>query len=301
MAARSLWKGFLKLNLVSVPVKAYSATTSSSGEISLNQLHAPCNSRIRYKKTCHIHGEVPNEEIVSGYEYSKDQYVVINTDELEKLRTESDKAIRMDNFFPAKTFDAVYLTGKNYYLVPDGPIGQKAYQVICQGMLEADCYAIGQVVMHNKEQLVLLRPSDKLLVMSQLNFANQVASPATFEEEITKTSIESEELQLVKTLIKSMSKPTLDMSPYKDEYTAKLTKLIEAKVAGQELVTPPSEEPIQVINLMEALRKSVAQAGKKIPVPAAAKTVAAEKGKPPRKMAASKGVQPQQARKRKTS
>jgi DNA end-binding protein Ku len=193
----------------------------------------------------------------------------------------------------------VYLTGKNYYLVPDGPMGQKAYQVIYQGMIEADSYAIGQVVMHSKEQLVLLRPTHNLLMMSQLNFANQVASPATFEEEITKTPIESEELQLVKTLIKSRSKPKLDMSPYKDEYTAKLTKLIEAKVAGEELVAPASQEPIQVINLMDALRKSVAQVRKEAPAPA--KTAASTKPKPPRKMAPSKGVQAEPARKRKSS
>src|SRR5262245_51232245 len=138
MAARSLWKGFLKLSLVSVPVKAYSATTSGGGEIQLNQLHAQCNSRIRYKKTCEIHGEVAQDQIVSGYEYSKGQYVIVNPDELEKLRTEDDKAIRIDTFVPEDAFDPLYLTGKNYYLVPEGPIGQKAYQVILQGMSESE-------------------------------------------------------------------------------------------------------------------------------------------------------------------
>jgi DNA end-binding protein Ku len=293
MAARSQWKGFLKLSLVSVPVKAYSATTSAGGEIQLNQLHAECNSRIKYKKTCPIHGEVPQEGIVSGYEYAKDQYVIINTDELEKLRTEDDKAIRVDTFIPEDSFDPLYLTGKNYYLVPDGPIAQKAYQVICQGMLDTKRLAVAQVVMHSREQLVLLRPLHGFLLMSTLNYATQISSPASFEEEMPKTPVAPEELQLVKTLIKASSKDKADFTGYKDVYTQKLSQLIEAKVSGKELVAAPSQEPIQIINLMDALRQSVEQTQKG--------EAAATEAKPPRKMAASKGTKPAQVRKKKTS
>src|SRR5947209_12151689 len=116
MAPRSTWKGFLRINLVSVPVKAYTATASGGGEVRLNQLHKECHSRINYKKTCPIHGEVPNDEIVSGYEYSKGQYVVVDTAELDKLRTEDDKAIKIDTFVAPDAVDPVYYTGKTYYL-----------------------------------------------------------------------------------------------------------------------------------------------------------------------------------------
>src|SRR5436190_21089996 len=119
MAARSAWKGFLKLSLVSVPVKAYTASAGSGGEIHLNQLHAECHSRIKYKKTCPIHGEVSQDEIVMGYEYSKDQYVVIDTAELEKLRTEDSKAITFQEFIEPDSLDPVYYRGTTYYLVPD--------------------------------------------------------------------------------------------------------------------------------------------------------------------------------------
>ena len=171
MAARSQWKGFLKLSLVSVPVKAFSTTTSGGGDVKLNQLHAECNSRIKYQKTCPVHGQVSQDQIVSGYEYSKDQYVKIDTDELEKLRTEDEsKAIRIDGFFPPDGLDPVYLTGKNYYLVPEGPVAQNSYQVIYQGMVDANQNAIAQVVLHGQEQLVMLRPHEGLLVMSVLNF-----------------------------------------------------------------------------------------------------------------------------------
>src|SRR6516162_9185570 len=111
MAARSAWKGFLKLSLVSLPVKAYTATASGGGEIHLNQLHAPCNSRIQYKKTCPLHGEVKGEEIVSGYEYGKGQYVIVDTEELDKLRTEDDKAIKIDAFITPDTLDPLYANG----------------------------------------------------------------------------------------------------------------------------------------------------------------------------------------------
>ncbi len=129
-------KGFLKLSLVSVPVKAYTATTNSGGEIHLNQLHAECHSRIQYKKSCPIHGEVPQKDIVSGYEHAKDQYVVIDTDELEKLRTEDDKAITIDTFIEPDALDPVYLSGTTYYLLPDGPIGQKPYAVLHEGTVQ---------------------------------------------------------------------------------------------------------------------------------------------------------------------
>src|SRR6266446_1515260 len=120
MAARSSWKGFLKLSLLSVPVKAYTATAGGGSEIHLNQIHAECNSRIQYKKVCPIHGEVKSDEIVSGYEYSKGQYVLIDTDELGKLRTEDDKAINIDTFINAEALDPIYYQGKTYYLIPDG-------------------------------------------------------------------------------------------------------------------------------------------------------------------------------------
>src|SRR5439155_21971853 len=105
MAARSTWKGFIRLSLVSIPVKAYTATPSQAGEVRLNQLHAGCNSRIKYQKVCPIHGELKSDEIVSGYEYSKDQYVVIDPNELDKLRTEDSKALSIQEFVPSNSID----------------------------------------------------------------------------------------------------------------------------------------------------------------------------------------------------
>jgi len=290
MAARSSWKGFLRLSLVSVPVKAYTAAASGGGEIHLNQLHAECHSRIQYKKTCPLHGEVKADEIVSGFEYSKGQYVIVDTDELDKLRTEDDKAIKVNAFISPETLDPVYQSGKTYYLVPDGPVGQRPYAVLHQAMVEENRQAVAQIVMHGKEQTVLLRPMERLLAMSILNYEHQIAKPAAFEEEVPQVEASPEELKLAKTLINVTTPEQFDFSIYKDLYTEKLTKLIEAKIAGQEIVAPPVHEQPQIINLMEALRASVANAQQKEPATA----------KPAKKMAPSKGKETR-ARKRKTS
>jgi DNA end-binding protein Ku len=290
-----LWKGFLRINLVSVPVKAYSAHSSGGSDVRLNQLHAECNSRIKYKKTCPIHGEVPNDEIVSGYEYAKDQYVIIDKDEVEKLRTDDEKAVRVDSFVPLEDIDPLQFSGTNYYLVPDGPVGQRAFQVILQGLREANRGAVAHVVMHGKDQYVLLRPAENLMAMSVLNYAGGVTAPSAFADEIVKTTVEPEELSLIKLLIKSSSKEELDTAEFKDHYAEKLAELVDAKVAGKELVAPPPQEPAQVINLMDALKKSLAQKG------VASPTKETAKAKPPRKMAPSKGAKTAPAKKRKSS
>ena len=295
MAARSSWKGYLKLSLVSVPVKAYTAAASGKGEIHLNQLHAECNSRINYKKVCPTHGEVKTDQIVSGYEYAKGHYVIVDPEELEKLRSEDDKAIKIDAFVSPDTIDPVYFTGKNYYLVPDGPVGMKPFTVVVEGMVQEKRYAIAQVVLHNREQLVLLRPEDNLLVMSVLSYDYQVTKAQTFNEEAPKAEIVPDELNLVKTLIKASTPKKFDLAKYEDVYTKKLTELIEAKVAGKEIVAAPVTEHPQVINLMEALKQSVAKAQE------AAGPAPAEAAKPPKKMAASEKPAAAAARKRKSS
>lgn len=290
MAARSSWKGFLKLSLVSVAVKAYTATASDSSGVRLNQLHAECNSRIKYQKVCPIHGEVSGDQIVSGYEYSKDQYVVVDTDELDKLRSEDSKAITIQEFINPNALDPVYYSDSTSYLVPDGPVGQRPYAVLLQGMVEQKRYAIAQIVWHGKEKTVLLRPLDGLLAMTILSYDHQIAKPSNFEEEIPKEQGAPEELKLVKSLIDAQTKKKFDYSIYKDVYTEKLTALIEAKVAGKELVAPPAQQHAHIINLMDALKQSVASMQK-----------GQEVEKPPQKIAPSKKERTPAVRKKKSS
>jgi DNA end-binding protein Ku len=258
MATRSSWKGYLQLSLVCVPVKAYTTSTSGGGEIHLHQLHADCHSRIQYKKFCPLHGEVGTDQIVSGYEYARDRYVVVDPDELDRLRTEADKAIKIDVFIASSAFDPLSTTGKKYYLAPNGPAGQKAYALLCQAMVTEDRYGVAQVVLHGREQLVLLRTQKNLLILEVLHYRHQVTQPSTLADEVPQTEVTPEELQMARTLVNA-STADFNLEKYPDLYTRKLEQLIEAKVAGQELVTPPATEGPQVINLMEALRQSVAR------------------------------------------
>jgi DNA end-binding protein Ku len=196
MTARPTWKGLLKLSLVSVPVKAYTATASGGGQIPLNQLHSVCHSRIRYKKTCPLPGEVPNSEIISGYQYALGHYVEIDPDELDKLRTEDEKAINIDAFIPAGKIDELYAGGKAYCLVPDGPAGHKPYALPHQAMVNEDRQAIAQAVLHGKEQLVLVRPMGRLIAMLVLHQDEDVAKPSAFEDEAPQVELSAEEQKL---------------------------------------------------------------------------------------------------------
>jgi DNA end-binding protein Ku len=288
MASRSVWKGFIRFSLVSVPVKAYTATASGGG-ISLNQLHKECSSRVNYKKTCPIHGELKSDDIVSGYEYADGQYVVINPDELEKVRTPKDRAIDISAFIKPEAIDPAYYSGKTYYLVPDGPVGLKPYSLLHRTLVDEHRYAFAQVVFTGKEQVVLLRPIGGLIAMTPLSYSSEVKKASEFEPEVPKVEVSPAELKLAATLTDAMTTDDFDFSQYKDLYTERLQKLIEAKIAGQEVVAAPSEEAPQVINLMEALQKSVAAAA------------AAKSAKPPKLVASSGDVKAKEARKRKSS
>ena len=257
--ARSSWKGHIRLSLVSIPVKAFTASASGT-EIRLNQLHEECKSRIRYQKVCPQHGEVSSSEIVKGYEFAKDQYVVVDEEELEGLRTESDRAINIDVFVKPELVDSRYFSGRTYYLAPDGPVGQKPYSLLLEAMRGEALCSIAQVVMHGREQLVLVRPLGKLLAMEILAFEEQVKNPADFEGEVDASEFSDAELELTKKLMEATTTEEFEISKYKNVYHDKLKELIDAKIEGKEIVAPPEEQPEQVINLMDALKASVAQA-----------------------------------------
>jgi DNA end-binding protein Ku len=268
MAPRASWKGFLNLSLVSVPVKAYSSS-NSGGQIQLNQLCSKCHSRIRQKTVCPVHGELDRSEILKGYEYAKDQYVVIDLDELDRLRAEDEgKAIKIDAFVAPDQLDPIYFSESSYYLLPDGAAGQKPYALLHRAMLEKGLYCIAKLVLHSKEQLVLIRAIDDVLCMTTLRYAHQIKSTSAFADERAETSISEAEYALANTLIDETTASEFDLAAYHDEYTQRLTQLIDAKVTGKEIVAAPAAEAPSVINLMEALKASVAKA-QEAKVPAA--------------------------------
>ncbi len=289
MALRSSWKGFLRLSLVSVPVRAYSAAASGDGKIHLNQLHDVCHSRIRYQKVCPIHGEVSKDEIVSGFEYGKGQYVIVEEDELDVLRTESEKAINLEMFVPPSAIDPLYYEGRSYYLLPDGPAGSKPYRLLSKAMHDSERYGIAQVSLTGRDQIATVRSIDGLLCLSLLSYEKQLKQPEIFDDELPDVKVSSEELRLAKMLVSETSADKVDWSRYQDTYTDKLTQLIEAKIAGEDVVAPPRDEEVPIINLMDALKASVAR------------TKGGAKSRPPKKLASSKRAATPTRRKRKTS
>jgi DNA end-binding protein Ku len=278
---RSSWKGFLKLSLVSVPVKAFTANETSE-EIHLNQLHSGCNNRVRYKKVCPEHGELRAEEIVSGYEYAKDQYVVIDPDELQKLRLESDRAVSIEGFIAPDEVDPLYFSGRTYYLLPDGPAGSRPYGLLHKGMREAGVVALAKIVMAGRVQLVLVRPFGRLLSMSILIYAKRVRDFEALEEELQEVDGNADEDKLTQILISASRVEDFKLERYSDKYADELQRLIRMKIDGEEVVAAPDPEEPKILNLMDALKKSVAEvqsaSGKKMaPSSGAAKPKADEK------------------------
>lgn len=262
MPPRPTWKGYLKVSLVNIPVKVYPATESSA-TISFNQLHDECQGRINYKKWCSkCNREVTQAEIVKGYEFEKSRYVVIDEEDIAKVKTESTKVINLVQFAGADEIDPMYVD-KAYYLVPDGTMANDAYAVMRDGM--EGKVGVGKVAIHGRESLVAVKPHKQGLVMYTLHHAAEIRTIEQIDElREVRGKVGPAEMKLAKQVIESFEGP-LDLADYKDEYQEGLQKIIDAKVAGEEVVAPAEEAPPKVVDLMEALRRSLDQvsAGKK--------------------------------------
>jgi DNA end-binding protein Ku len=262
MPPRPTWKGYLKVSLVNIPVKVYPATESSA-TLSFNQLHAECQSRINYKKWCaKCNREVTQAEIVKGYEFEKSRFVVIDDEDIAKVRTESTKVINLVQFAGADEIDPMYVD-RAYYLVPDGAMANDAYAVMRDGMQGK--VGVGKVAIHGRESLVAVKPHKQGLVMYTLHHAAEIRTIEQIDElREVRGKVGPAEMKLAKQVIESFEGP-LDLADYKDEYQEGLQKIIDAKIAGEEVVAPAEEAPPKVVDLMEALRRSLDQvsAGKK--------------------------------------
>lgn len=278
-----VWRGYLRLSLVAFPVRAYSAGGAPGSEIRLNQLHDKCHSRIRYKKTCPLHGETPNDQIVMGYEFAKDQYVVIDPDEVDQLRTESERSIGIEQFLPSTAVAPTYFSGKSYYLAPDGPAGHRPYNLIRDCMADRGLHAVVQAVISKREQIALLWPWGRLLVMSGLEYGAYVRDPAGLEDQVGEASASAQERKLAGQLIDELLQEQFEPDRYRDKYTEKLSQLIEAKVQGREVVAPPQQPSPAVVNLMDALRKSVRRGQGRASGPGKTGSRALAVRRPPRK------------------
>jgi DNA end-binding protein Ku len=254
MAIRPTWKGFLKVSLVTIPVKVFPATESSA-TLSFNQLHAECQTRIQQRRWCpHCEREVPNTELVKGYEFEKGRYVVVTDEDIEKVRVESTRVINLVQFADETEIDPIYVD-RAYYLAPDGGVAAEAFAVMREGM--AGKAGIGKVALYGREYLVAVRPQKKGLVMYTLHHDAEIRSIDQVEDlGSVPTKVKPEEVKLAKQVIGTFD-AELNLKDYKDEYREGLRTIIDAKIAGEEIVAPEVHEPPKVVDLMEALRRSL--------------------------------------------
>ena len=254
MAARPTWKGFLKISLVNIPVRVFPATDSAA-TISFNQLHGECQTRIQQKRWCpHCEREVPLSEIVKGYEFEKGRYVVMDEEDLSKVRPESTRVIDLVQFTDAEAIDPIYVE-RPYYLAPDGQMALEAFAVMREGMKGKA--GIGKLALYGREYLVAVQPKDKGMVMYTMRRSNEIRSMANIEElDSVPSKVKPEEMKLAKAVIENFD-AKLNLEDYKDAYQEELQRIIDAKIAGEEVVATEEEAPPKVVNLMDALRQSL--------------------------------------------
>jgi len=243
-------KSAISFGLVHIPISLHTATRDI--DIHFNQLHKDDHERIRYKKVCgHCGEEVKSDDIVKGFEYEKDQYVVVTADDIEKIKTEKDKVMQILLFANLNEISPVYYD-KTYHAVPELG-GEKAFELMRQAMMSEQKIAIAKTVMGTKDTLLALIPREEGMLVQTMFFEEEIKDlPKSYSRHVVNES----ELLMAKTLIGSMDK-TFDPSMYHDEYQARLRDLISQKIAGQEVVSPKSEPKGTIIDLMEALQKSI--------------------------------------------
>jgi DNA end-binding protein Ku len=278
MPAHAIASGTISFGLVSVPVKLYAATKSKS--VSFNMLHAKDKARLRQQYVCSADGEVVDRSAtVRGYEYAKDQYVVLTEEELRAFEQKTEQSIEIEEFVPISSVDPIYFD-HTYLLGPDKG-GQKAYRLLRDAMAKAGKGALAKFATRGKQQLVLLRQAQGGLMMHALVYADEVRG---FEEidRGESVTLKPGELELAVQLIDQLASDTFDPTKYEDEYRRKVLEVIEQKVAGQEITLAPAATPrAQVIDIMEALKASLAAKASRAETAADSRKPARVKGRAP--------------------
>jgi DNA end-binding protein Ku len=251
--ASSVWKGHLTFGLVSFPIRLFSAARSET--ISFNLLHKEDHSRIKQVTFCQAEDKpVPRTDLVKGYEYEKDHYVVIDEEDIKKVAPKTARVMEILEFVKSDDVDPIYLES-SYYVAPDEG-GEKPYALLFQALRESKFYAVAKVAMHNREHIIVLRPGAKGILSHTMYFQDEIRQVEEFR---TDTSlVKDKELAMAKMLISSLE---ADFEPqkYHDEYRLNLKRMIEAKIEGKKVVAAPSEHIAPVIDIMEALKRSLAE------------------------------------------
>jgi DNA end-binding protein Ku len=255
MAPRAYWKGYLKLSLVSCPIAIFPAT-SEREKIRFHQLNKKTGHRIRYQKVDADTGtEVPADQIVKGYEVAKGEYVELEPEELEAVAIDSTRTISIDTFVPRDEIDDLYLNSP-YYVVPDGEVGQQAFAVIREAIRNEGMVALGKVVFTSREHMILLEPRGKGLVGVTLRFPYEVRKEEDYFDDVADEKVPKDMLELATHIVET-KKSHFAPEKFDDRYEEALKDLLDKKQHGKKIERPTERAPAKVINLMDALRRSV--------------------------------------------
>jgi DNA end-binding protein Ku len=255
MAPRAYWKGYLKLSLVSCPGALFPAT-SEREKISFHQLNKNTGNRIKYRKVDAETGdEVESADIIKGYQVGKGEYLQLDPEELEAIAIESKRTIEIDEFVPRKEIDELYQNNP-YYIVPDGEVGQQAFAVIREAIRQEGMVAIGKVVFTSREHIIALEARGKGMMGMTLRYPYEVRKEDEYFDDIPDEKIPKDMLELASHIVESKAghfKP----EKFEDQYEDALKELLKKKQSGQKIEAPRDREPSKVVNLMDALRRSV--------------------------------------------
>lgn len=250
--ATTVWKGHLAFGLISIPLKLFAAARGE--RVSFNQLHNVCHSRLKQPLFCPVcNRNVERSEIVKGYEYDKDQYVLFSEEELDKLEPPSARLMEIVEFIKFNEIDPLYFDS-SYYITPEEP-GLKAYTLLMKAMQELGYGAIARITMHGREHTVIIRPNSKGLTLHTMFYASEIRAAESVATD--KVEIKDQEKKLAEQLIESLASP-FQPEKYRDDYSDKVRAMIDAKLKGQEVTQTPQPQLAPVIDLMEALKKSLA-------------------------------------------
>ena len=253
---RAIWKGHIRFSLVTIPVRVYNAVDNDQ-KISFNQLHRECNGSVGYDKRCKkCNKVVTKDDIVKGYQYEPDQYVVVEPSDLEKIKLKSTKIIEIEGFINAREVSPL-LFESPYFAGPDGPVAGKAYALLSQTLKESGKVGIGKVVLRDREDVVLIAPMESGLVLYKLRYSHEIKAMKDVPQ-IEEQKVGKDQLKLARNLVDSMA-TTYKKLTLEDTYHEALKEMIEAKISGKEIVTV-TEEPKPVVDIMTALKQSIEQA-----------------------------------------
>ena len=255
MAPRAYWKGYLKLSLVSCPIALYPAS-SEREKISFHQINKNTGNRIKYRKVDAETGdEVESGDIIKGYEVGKGQYLEVNPEELEAIALESKRTIEIDEFVPKDQIDELYLNSP-YYIIPDGEVGAEAFAVIREAINKEGMVAIGKVVFTSREHIIALEARGKGLLGVTLRYPYEVRNEKEYFDDIPEPKITKDMLDLATHIVETKTSE-FDPKKFQDQYEDAVKDLLKKKQAGEKIEVPKERKPANVVNLMEALRRSI--------------------------------------------